>query len=453
MARLPNMGGAKFLADGKPRRERRGLGPNVDSGPARSILAQGDILPFEAMPNHTRLRIAIVGAGVGGLTLALALRQRGIAFEIFEQAHELAEIGAAVALSANGTRELKRLGVLDSIVSSSTEPTELIYRDGRTGARIAAHPVRLGQAYRLRFGAPYCGLHRADLQRVLSAALGGDGLHLGRRLVELEDRGEAVALTFANGAKAEAEIVVAADGVRSVARRHVVNGDALHYSQTTGFRGIVPTSRLPRLPDAEAIQFWMGPRAHLPHYAIGPKGDHVNFLAVVDAPDVWPHPEKGLVETTSQDALAFFEGWHPAVVEMIDAVRHDLRWGLFVARPLPRWRRGRVVLLGDAAHAMLPHHGQGANVTIEDAIALAERLAAGGDPLMALDAYEASRRPRTRRIQRASWAASKALHLDEGPERDRRNSRLKSFPDWFGWIHAFDARGHSGGQSSEGAQA
>jgi salicylate hydroxylase len=138
-----------------------------------------------------RLRIAIVGAGVGGLTLALALRQRGIAFEIFEQAHELAEIGAAVALSANGTRELKRLGVLDSIVSSSTEPTELIYRDGATGARIAAHPIRLGQAYRLRFGAPYCGLHRADLQRVLSAALGGDGLHLGRRLVELEDRGEA----------------------------------------------------------------------------------------------------------------------------------------------------------------------------------------------------------------------------------------------------------------------
>ena len=162
----------------------------LTAGLRGSILAYGDIVRFEAMPNRTRLRIAIVGAGVGGLTLALALRQRGIAFEIFEQAHELAEIGAAVALSANGTRELKRLGVLDSVVASSTEPTELIYRDGATGARIAAHPVRLGQAYRQRFGAPYCGLHRADLQRVLSAALGGEGLHLGRRLVELEDRGE-----------------------------------------------------------------------------------------------------------------------------------------------------------------------------------------------------------------------------------------------------------------------
>jgi salicylate hydroxylase len=123
-----------------------------------------------------RLRIAITGGGIGGLTLALALRQRGMAAEVFEQAPELAEIGAAVALSANSTRELRRLGVLDQITAVSTEPTELIYRDWRDGRRIAAHPMRQDLQYQKRFGAPYYGIHRADLQRVLS----GRGIALER---------------------------------------------------------------------------------------------------------------------------------------------------------------------------------------------------------------------------------------------------------------------------------
>src|SRR5215217_378138 len=162
------------------------------------------------------VRIAIIGGGIGGLTLAIALRQRGIAAEVFEQAPELTEIGAAVALSANSTRELRRLGVLDGITAASTEPTELIYRDWRDGRRIAAHPVRQELQYQKRFGAPYCGIHRADLQRVLSGALGGAGLHLGHRLVDLVDRGDSIRLEFADGRSAEADLVVGADGVRSV---------------------------------------------------------------------------------------------------------------------------------------------------------------------------------------------------------------------------------------------
>src|SRR5579863_7560985 len=185
-------------------------------------------------------RIAIVGAGVGGLTLWLALRQRGFDADIYEQAQELAEIGAAVALSANATRELGRLGVLDAIVAASTEPTELIYRDGRTGGRIAAHAVRLGGAYRARFGAPYCGIHRADLQRALGAGVDRERLSLGRRLVDLREHGDAIVLSFADGGTAEADAVIAADGVRSVARRFVAGDDGLLYSRTSGFRGIVP---------------------------------------------------------------------------------------------------------------------------------------------------------------------------------------------------------------------
>jgi salicylate hydroxylase len=385
-------------------------------------------------------KIAIIGAGVGGLTLWLALRQRGLAADLYEQASELAEIGAAVALSANATRELDRLGVLDPIVVASTEPTELVYRDGRTGGRIAAHAIRLGSSYRARFGAPFCGIHRVELQRALSAGVDRERLHLGRRLVDLFEDGDRVTLSFADGGTVEADGVIAADGVRSVVRRFVAGDDGLLYSQTSGFRGIIPVEKLPSLPDPQAIQFWMGPSAHLLHYAIGADGGHVNFLAVVEGPRGWAHPEKGLVASNDAEALALFQGWHPAVTEMIAAVRHELRWGLFLARPLRRWRRGRVVLLGDAAHAMLPHHGQGANTTIEDAVTVAELIAADPRDLdAAFAAYEALRRPRTRAIQRASWMGNRGLHLPEGLEAARRDALIARFPEKFGWIHAFDA--------------
>lgn len=385
-------------------------------------------------------RIAIVGAGVGGLTLWLALRQRGLSPEIYEQAPELAEIGAAVALSANGTRELGRLGVLDRIVAASTEPAELIYRDGRTGERIAAHAVRLGGAYRARFGAPYCGIHRADLQRALGAGVDRERLHLGRRLVDLSEHSGRATLSFADGGIVEADAVIAADGVRSVVRRFVAGDDGLLYSRTSGFRGIIPVAKLPNLPDPQAIQFWMGPSAHLLHYAIGTDGGHVNFLAVVEGPHDWAHPEKGLAPSNDAEALALFQGWHPAVTEMIAAASHEVRWGLFLARPLRRWRRGRVVLLGDAAHAMLPHHGQGANVTIEDAVTLAELIAADPRDLDGVfTAYEIQRRSRTRAIQRASWMGNRGLHLPDGPKVSQRDALVARFPEKFGWIHAFDA--------------
>jgi salicylate hydroxylase len=390
--------------------------------------------------NDRKSRIAIIGAGVGGLTLWLALRQRGLSADIYEQARELTEIGAAVALSANATRELERLGVLDPIVAASTEPTELIYRDGRTGERIAAHPVRLGGAYRGRFGGPFCGLHRAELQRALGAEVDPDRLHLGRRLVDVGEGGGAVTLSFADGGTVEADALIAADGVRSVVRRFVAGDDGLLYSRTSGFRGIVPVGKLPSLPDPQALQYWMGPSAHLLHYAIGANGGHVNFLAVVEGPQDWPQPEKGLAPSNNAEALALFQGWHPAVTKMIAAVRHELRWGLFLARPLRRWRRGGVVLLGDAAHAMLPHHGQGANVTIEDAVTLAELVAADPHDLdSAFAAYETLRRPRTRVIQRASWMGNRALHLPDGPAAARRDALIARFPEEFGWIHGFDA--------------
>lgn len=393
------------------------------------------------MRNSRNLRIAIVGGGIGGLTLALALRQRGIEATVYEQASELSEIGAAVALSANATRELRRLGVLDLIAGCSTEPSELIYRDWRKGHRIAAFPVHDDLAYQKRFGAPYFGIHRADLQRILSGALAGAGLRLGHRLTELFEHDQAMSLSFANGRIAEADLVIGADGVRSLVRRYVTGGEETIYSGTSAFRGIVPAKQLPSLPDPQAIQFWMGPGAHLLHYAIGERAQDVNFFAVVEGPKTWSH-EGWQAPVEPSTALAPFKGWHPAVTEMVAAVEHRVRWGLFTVRPLRQWWRGRAVLLGDAAHAMVPHHGQGANTTIEDAITLAEMLTSTRrDEIEATMArYQRLRRSRTRIIQLSSRVTNDLLHLsDESSALADRDRRVSRFPADFGWIHAFDA--------------
>jgi salicylate hydroxylase len=389
---------------------------------------------------RNEIRIAIVGGGIGGLTLSIALRRRGLNAQVYEQASELREIGAAVALSANATRELERFGCLDAVAKLACTPSELIWRDGRDGRRAADFPVAKAGAYLSRFGAPYFGIHRADLQKVLSAVHGPDGLNLGRRVVGVAETQRAVRLDFADGSAAEADLVVGADGVRSQVRRFVCGEERAAYSGTSAFRGIVPVGALPSLPDPQAIQFWMAPNAHLLHYAIGPSGSDVNFFAVVEGPRQWTH-ETWTAPVPPGEARAAFEGWHPAVVEMVSAVQHKVRWGLFTVRPLKSWRRGRVVLLGDAAHGMLPHHGQGANTTIEDAITLAELLPAGGLDRVeeALQGYEALRRVRTRIIQRSSRATNAVLHLPDDAVANR-TADLARFAERFGWIHAFDAQ-------------
>src|SRR3954451_2451507 len=389
----------------------------------------------------TELRVAIVGAGIGGLSLALALRERGLTADVYEQAAELTEIGAAIALSANATREYARLGLLDELSAASTMPTELIYRHWRDGSRIAAHPVARDDSYVRRFGAPYFGIHRADLQKTLSGAVGGTNLHLGCRLVNIVEDAHSVVLQFANGREERADIVVGADGVRSTVRRWVTGADDAVYSGTSAFRGIVPTDNLPSLPDPHAIQFWMGPDAHLLHYAIGGGGEYVNFFAVVETPRIWLHD--GTVTDVHEDVpVASFRGWHPAVTEMIRAAESPIRWGLFTVRPLLRWYRGRVVILGDAAHGMLPHQGQGANTSIEDAFALAAFLTEPGrdDLDTTFSRYQSMRRGRTRAIQRSSWVTSSLLPLPDGPAAQARDRKVAQFPEDFGWIHEYDVQ-------------
>ncbi|MDD7921054.1 FAD-dependent monooxygenase [Actinomycetospora callitridis] len=382
-------------------------------------------------------RVVVAGAGIGGLTLGIALARAGVEVDLYEQADELREVGAAVALSANGTRELYRLGVGEALDAVSTQPTELIYRDGRSGVRIAAHPG--AGAYRERFGAPYWGVHRVDLQQTLAAAFtaaaaGEEHLHLGRAVTAVD--AEAGTLTLADGAQVAGDVVVGADGVHSTVRDAVTGPDSGPvYSGTSAFRGLVPVDALPSLPDPHAIQFWAGPDAHLLHYALGRDDDTVNFFAVLCGPATW---EGGNRPAPEDELLDGFAGWHPAVREMLAAVPQSPRWPLLSQPALTRWTRGRTVLIGDAVHAMLPHHGQGANQSIEDAVTLA-RLLVHRDPADALAAYPRLRRARTRAVAASAWETGTLLHLaDDHPRIAERDKRFAGYATDNAWVHDHD---------------
>ncbi|OIJ90613.1 monooxygenase [Streptomyces sp. MUSC 14] len=393
------------------------------------------------MEAHRELRVAVVGGGLGGLTLAIALHGHGITATVFEQAAELREIGAGVALSGNATRLLQSLGLGPALAEAAVVPSELVFRDGFDGTRLVAHPIGLDGAYHERFGAPYYCVQRIDLQRTLAGATGDTALRLGERVTGLRTggRGGALVVETAAGTEFEADIVVGADGVHSTVRSWVTAEQPPLYTGTSGFRGLVPIGRMPAMPDPQALQFWVGPAAHVLHYPVG--GDLVNFLAVLDGPAGWPDGS-GPVAAEPGQLAGSFASWHPAVVEMLGAVPQSVRWGLLSQPPVRCWSRDRAVLIGDAVHAMLPHHGQGANQTIEDAVVLAGCLAgATRDSYReAFARYHRLRRARTRLVQRSSLLASDLLHLPVGPAARSRNEELKRFPDTFGWIHEYDAR-------------
>lgn len=385
------------------------------------------------------LKVAVVGGGIGGLVLALALRERGIGFELYEQADELREVGAAVALSANGTRELRRLGLGEQVESVSVVPSALVIRAWDTGGVIADHPIGRDGVYEATFGAPYYGVHRVALLQALADRLASDGLNLGRRCVGVDERRSGAELQFADGASAAADVVVGADGVHSVIRPHVAGDVRGRFSGTVGYRGLVAVEDMPSLPDPTPLQFWAGPGRHLLHYAID-GGRTVNFLAVVRVPN-WAN-EGWMEECSVSDAVEAFAGWHPAVTEMVGATEVGARWALHDLEPLERWHTDRVVLMGDAAHAMVPHQGQGANQTIEDAIALADCLAdaqATDDPASALRRYAARRRRRTVAVQWLSRRTADLMHLPDGPEIPARDALFADLYAQLSWIHRHDA--------------
>ncbi len=371
------------------------------------------------------LKIAVIGGGIGGLSAAVGLRQRGFEVDVYEQAPELTEIGGGINMGPNAARILYRLGLREGLDREGVHPVgshQRRWQDGRTLQRASLNP-RCEQLY----GAPHITIHRADLLAVIAAAFPAQRVHLGHRLVGLADRGDAVEARFDNGVHIEADVLVGADGIHSAVRAALFGEEEPQFAGCVAYRGLVPAERIADLSLEFGSQSWVGPGAHLVHYFVS-RGRLLNFVGWTEH-DTW-NREDWTDRATIERALTAFEGWHPQVRRIIAAAETCFIWALFDRDPLPRWSAGRVTLLGDACHPMYPFMGQGAAQAIEDGACLAACLAANADdPAAALLRYEQLRLPRVTRLQQMSRANKYRFHMPDGPDQQARDAEWASAPD------------------------
>jgi len=383
------------------------------------------------------LSIAVIGAGIGGLTAALALRRAGFEVAVYEQAPELTEVGGGINMAPNATRVLRSFGLTAGLDREGVRPAtthQRRWQDGRTLQRAPLNPL-----CEELYGAPHMTLHRADLLAVIASAFPAEHIHLGHRLVALADKGDGVEAWFENGARITADVLVGADGIHSAVRTALFGEEAPRFTGCVAYRGLVPAERITDLGLEIGSQSWVGPGAHLVHYFVS-RGHLLNFVGWTEH-DEW-NREDWTDRATIARALAAFEGWHPQIRQIIAAADTCFIWALFDREPLLRWSVGRTTLLGDACHPMHPFMGQGAAMAIEDGAALAACLLAVADPAEALSRYERLRLPRVTRLQQMSRANKTRFHLPDGPEQEARDAEWARAgdrsPDALRWLYEFD---------------
>jgi salicylate hydroxylase len=351
-------------------------------------------------------KIAIVGGGLAGLAAANALRSVGIAPDVFEAAPALGEIGAAVNASPQAMKALQAIGLGEAISAVGYASPGMYTRNMLTGEFLEFNDRKKAAA---RYGAPYYSFHRADLLDVLARPLDRGAIHLGHRLSGLEERGDCTVLAFENGGRVQAEIVIGADGVRSVVRHALYGDDNPTYTGQMVWRALLDASDVPAdvLEPTGHIQ-WVGPGRHLLAYHIRDR-KLVNIVTQEDT-DKWV--EEGWSTRGDPDEMrASFPNSEPRLDRLLALITACSKWGLFT-RPLTQnWGRGRIELIGDAAHAMLPNAGQGANQAFEDAYILARWMAASSDPVEAFANFRRIRIPRVHGVQRLSFSNARFKHM------------------------------------------
>jgi 2-polyprenyl-6-methoxyphenol hydroxylase-like FAD-dependent oxidoreductase len=383
-----------------------------------------------------RLTAAVVGGGIGGLATAAALARAGIEASVYEQAPEIGEIGAGVLIGPNSVRLLHRLGLAEALdeVGGWVGEGSTYYR--HDGTRVA--PVMTTDSS--GWAAMY-GMHRADLVDLLRRAVPGDRVHPGHRAVSFEqDPGSGpgagkARVTFANGVVAEADLVIGADGIHSAMRGFVTAPAAPVFSGQISYRGVLDTSRVPWWP-ARIFQVWMGAGKHVIVFPVR-AGQMLNFVCFVPADtemrESWSAPG-------DPDALrAAFAGFAAPVTELLRQVDATFWWGLYDREPLVEWTNGRLALLGDAAHPMLPHLGQGANQSVEDAFALAAVLrgASSAQVPAALRRYAQVRRRRTDIVQ-ANSRSNGERYDQVNRTVDGRDRELMDTRKLRAWLYDYD---------------
>jgi len=358
--------------------------------------------------NNSSRHIIVCGAGLGGLTAALALLRKGFRVTVLEQAPALGEVGAGLQLSANATGALYRLGVGDALQSVASVPSDKQIRLWNTGE--AWKLFDLGSESLERYGYPYFTLYRADLHRVLVDAVvasAPDSIRLNARCIAIEQSDDGVRVGLADGSWVSGDVVIGADGVHSRVRAALFNDDNPKFSGCLAWRGVIPAQDLPEHLREPVGNNWIGPGAHVIHYPLR-RGELVNFVGIVERDD-W-QVESWTEAGETEECLRDFAGWHADVQTMIKAIATPFKWALMVREPMTSWTAGKAALLGDACHPTLPFLAQGAAMAIEDGYMVARALDSYHDPEEALRRYESARLARTTRIVRGSAENAKRFH-------------------------------------------
>ncbi|GHJ25979.1 MULTISPECIES: FAD-dependent oxidoreductase [Streptomyces] len=389
------------------------------------------------MASTQSLDVVIVGGGLGGMTAALALRQRGHQVTVLEQAPRFGEIGAGIQTAPNASRVLLGLGLRRQLEAIRTEPQDQVRRRWKDGSVIGL--TQLGDYCKQRYNAPYWHYHRADLHGVLTAACvdpAGPGpvveLHTSSRVSDL-DRGNPrrPAAVTEDGRRFEADVLVGADGIRSRVRDLMGLPDTLLFSGEMAFRALIPGDLIAADPATRFLMdrfqstIWYGPDRHLVHYMIR-GGEYLNVVGCVPCTD--EIAEKWTGSATADDLVNAYEGWDDRVAAMLSKAKDDvLSFALYHRRRDPVWVDGPLALLGDACHAMLPYQAQGASQAMEDAAVLAEELGrVNADGVEgALRRYVDRRAKHAGMVQDASLQNKTFYHYPDGPQQEARDALLR----------------------------
>jgi len=362
--------------------------------------------------------IAIIGAGMGGLTLAAVLHQRGFDVRVYEQAPAFVRLGAGIQMSPNAMRVLRGIGLEPGIRATAFQPRSWTNREWDTGA--LKYELRLGPDAEAKYGAPYMLMHRGDLHAALVSCVPAERILLGKKLADLDWAGDGVALRFADGTTARANAVIAADGIHSRVRELWLGAEQPNFTGRVAYRTTFPAALLGGMEIDECCKWW-GPDRHIVIYYVTATRDEVYFVTSV------PEPEftvESWSATGDLDTLrAAFAGFHEQVRRVVAACPRVHKWAIVDRAPLPRWGEGPMVLLGDAAHPMTQYMAQGAATAMEDAVLLSRCIDAAPDDIpSAFRRYEKVRRARTAQVQDTS----------------QKNTWMREATDP-GWVYGYDA--------------
>ncbi|MDQ2902301.1 MAG: FAD-dependent monooxygenase [Chloroflexota bacterium] len=382
-----------------------------------------------------RIPFLVIGGGIGGLTAALALSQKGYPVHLIERAAEFGEIGAGIQIAPNGSRMLDALGVLDRIQTYAVYPQRLILVDALSGNLLTT--LDFGENFQRAYTYRYLVMHRSDLLTILldacqqSAAI---TLETNREVVAVEDLGDGALVTCADGSTYACAALIGADGLKSVVRKYVIGDGDPVCAEFVAYRGAIPMEEVIESAGMDTIRYWIGPNLHLIQYPLR-RGELYNQVAVfksqryrADADD-WG---------TEDELEEHFASTDESVRKALARVKRDRRWPLYDRLPSDNWTRHHITLLGDSAHPMLQHIAQGACQALEDAVGLADMLASyQGDVSQAFLAYQAERILRTARVQRSARLFGDIIHSD-GLTAMLRNALLSgrapddyTYTDWF----------------------